>query len=174
MVDREARNLAAPLLSQFRECELDNYQFEEAWPEDTEDDAVGEIYLRVWHCYNDVSTHKLEGKYALDDETRAMFERAELYLKSDREYAWPRTPVVWGCCWSLLWMLTIAAPLVWIWFFWLRWLWIPVTLLAAMWLVYWWYLRRWRDQYQAAGAEEYWPFLNREDYQRTCEQLGEQ
>lgn len=136
MVDRVARDKAAALIWQFKECRITNREFDEQYPQDSHDLAVQRIYECMWFFYDDLSTHKLEGRHALSSEAQGLFERCALFLESDREYEWPPDSLV------NLWV-------------WLRWL-PPVRRK----------MEREEREFQSAGDFEVWPFLRRVDYEK--------
>jgi hypothetical protein len=89
MVDRHVRDIAANVLRQFMEGSISNEEYEQKYPRTKSDPALREIFLQIWFFYSDIEIHKLTGKYALNDECRALAERCILFLKSDVEFEWP-------------------------------------------------------------------------------------
>jgi hypothetical protein len=89
MVNREKRDLAESLLKKFLACETTNDDFADGYPRDKQDVAIGAVHEGLWGFLDDRHTHKLEGKYALDPEPKALFERCIAFLDSDLEYEWP-------------------------------------------------------------------------------------
>ena len=89
MANRDKRTIASGLLQQLLAGELTNDDFQETFPVDASDPALGVIYERSWFFWDDRTAHRLTGKYALDVETRALFERCRAFLDSDLEYDWP-------------------------------------------------------------------------------------
>lgn len=89
MVDRQARDTAAALLRQFIDGLITNDEHERKFPRNKQDTALWAIYVQSWFSYSDLSEHTLTGKYALNDEGLALFERCLLFLKTDLEFQWP-------------------------------------------------------------------------------------
>ena len=48
--------------------------------------AVKEIRTQLWHTYDDLTRHKLKGKWALSDKDMSTVKRFILFLKTDYEY----------------------------------------------------------------------------------------
>ncbi|MHC4638900.1 MAG: hypothetical protein ACYTBP_07240 [Planctomycetota bacterium] len=91
MVDRKARDKTIRLIRDFASGKITNDEFEDNLPEDSKDDAVFNMWSEaIWFCYDDMSTHKLEGDYALSKEVKKLFARMILFLKSDLKYEWPQ------------------------------------------------------------------------------------
>jgi hypothetical protein len=88
MGDKAKRLVAASLIEEFVSCRLTNFQFTERYPH-SEDRALHAIHSMLWFAYDDLSEHQLEGKHALTDEARDVFQRCSLYLRSDLEYGGP-------------------------------------------------------------------------------------
>ena len=92
MIDREnrqkviehARHYVSGLIEN---DELDELMFNEI---KTEDIGLKKVMEQLWHCYDDLTTHKNEGKYKLSKSTRKDIARYILFLQSDTEYQWPR------------------------------------------------------------------------------------
>lgn len=93
MVDQNARDIAANLLTEFFNVYVSNEEYESRYPESESDPALSEIFLQVWFHYSDVREHKLTGKDELTAENRATVERCILFLTSDFEYQWPRQQI---------------------------------------------------------------------------------
>ena len=55
-----------------------------------EDRAPWAVKTVVWSCYDDMSTHRLEGSRALSPGERDLFARMILFLQGDRAYEWAR------------------------------------------------------------------------------------
>lgn len=91
MVNLTARKQAAEVLGQFYHCEINNDQFVDQWFEiKSKDIVLKKVFWLVWGFYDDLHTHKLEGKHALSQTGKDLFERCILFLKSDVEYPWPK------------------------------------------------------------------------------------
>jgi hypothetical protein len=89
MVDRIKRSKAAVVLQRFIDGEISQFDFEEQFPSSRSDCAMEAISNMVWFFYDDLREHRLEGEHALTPDTRAMFERCILFLRSELEYAGP-------------------------------------------------------------------------------------
>ncbi len=89
MVDRHARDIAADAVRDFMQGSISNKEYERRFPRTKDDPAFWAIYSNLWFCYSDVSEHTLTGKYALNDEGRALVNRCVLFLRSDLEFQWP-------------------------------------------------------------------------------------
>ena len=90
MVNREKRKVAAGLIDGLISGRITNDDFDAAFPRDKDDHALAAIYERLWFHWDDRRTHPLTGKDALDEPTRALFERCGAFLNSNLEYEWPR------------------------------------------------------------------------------------
>lgn len=95
MVNRAARDKAAQLIWQFGEGEITNDEFSDDFPRDGKDQALQEIRWAIWQFYDDQTTHKLEGNHALNPKQVELMERCELFLRTDREFAWPNAVRLW-------------------------------------------------------------------------------
>jgi hypothetical protein len=89
MVNHGARQAAAQLVRLFKDAAITNEQFENDWPYVKEDRALLAIRSWLWRFYDDFKTHTLSGDLALSAEGRALFDRCELFLRSNLEYEWP-------------------------------------------------------------------------------------
>ena len=143
MIDREFRDQAAWALRRFIDCEIDNIDFENELPHKplfgkkrVADPALRAIEDYVWHWYDDLSVHKLDGLHKLDDEERALGERCVLFLKSDIEYEWRNFRFVPGDLFSM----ELASQL-------------PLDQQLAM------------NLNQPEGDVSVWPFFRRADYE---------
>ncbi|MEW6360287.1 MAG: hypothetical protein AB1696_28395 [Planctomycetota bacterium] len=195
MVDRKARNRAAAVVAAFRDSRMSAEELNDAREQiETKDRAVVAVFTNIdmFFC-DDFADHRLDGRYALDKDQLAWFDRCLLFLESDNEYAWP--PPLPDCpshplratlyiFWNLI------APFV-------LWLAIPILLIlvllsslvfgqmnfwpailaplgAALLLVGWFCVRSraWRrakEAFVAAGDLDVWPFLTRIDYEDALE-----
>ncbi len=110
MIDRNARNNMAEEVRHFVECFTDNFEFDDAVFEiDTKDRGVNAIYDEVWLTYDDFTRHKLEGKWALNEEQIAIIRRAIVFLKSDFEYRWPKWPFYYKFSRPFIWLLSLGS-----------------------------------------------------------------
>jgi hypothetical protein len=151
MIKRDARRSAAQLVRRFRECEITNFEFENDWPVSREDLALRAIGTMLWSAYDDHHEHRLEGRHALTDDGRQLFDRCALFLASDHNYEWPEHN-----------FLGIAGlgP------------WFRVLTLGFSWLLDQWIERRhhrFRAMLEAAGDFDVWPFLRRRDYEMALQ-----
>jgi hypothetical protein len=86
----EVRAEAAYHLRRFRDGEITNDEFEDAYLplcHQAEDRALRAIATAVWPSYSDLHEHKLP---PLDAEAKAFFDRCILFLRSDLPYEWER------------------------------------------------------------------------------------
>lgn len=96
--ERVRRDRAIALLRAFAAGKLTNDEFEDRYDENLDprptrnwdDPALWAIKTVVWHCYDDLSTHRLEGRYALTKEGKENFARCILFLKTNQRYEWER------------------------------------------------------------------------------------
>ncbi|MDO8838950.1 MAG: hypothetical protein Q7V31_08460 [Parvibaculum sp.] len=147
MIDREMRDKAATLLRQLAAAEITNDDFHDAFPRSREDWAIEAIFWMAWAHYSDLHNHRLVGKYALDEEGRKLFRRAETFLRSGLEYGYPKKEFS---------KLGRPNPLM------------VVITLGLEWFLY--RRRRRHDEgllreHEAVGDMDVWPFLSREDYE---------
>ncbi len=111
MVDVEARRRAAQLLRQFRAGSLTNDQLEDRFPTG-KDEAVGEVFRRVWYLYDDLHEHT----FVPSPEAVALLERCADFLDSDaQEYGWPIPNLLLRLLWVPIGVLTLGTlnDLVW-------------------------------------------------------------
>jgi hypothetical protein len=86
MLDRRARSVAIEAIRRFRDRELSNRAFDDAFPSSPSDPALAAIASALWFFYDDLSEHKLEGPHALTQGNIRGFNRCIVYLASDEEY----------------------------------------------------------------------------------------
>jgi hypothetical protein len=144
MVDHEARKKATALVRQLRDGTITNDDFEDAWPRSQHDRALRAIARTLWASYDSRYTHTLEGRHALNDYGRALFDRRILFLRSDLEYRWPRDRLYAGRglpCWALVISFGLLLPAV-------R------------------HLERCYREQEAAGNSRVWPFILSSDHER--------
>jgi len=98
MIDRPSRIEAFEALSKFVAGETTNDDYESEYPlpelfgrKSSLDPAIGAIYEMSWSWFDDFHPHKLEGAYALDEETMQIAQRCLAFLQSDAEYRWKET-----------------------------------------------------------------------------------
>jgi hypothetical protein len=142
MVDQQNRDLAKALIKKFLDCEITNDDFDNRYPiRQKNDPAIGAIHDRLWGFWDDRHTHKLVGKYGLDLEARALFERCIAFLSSDLEYEWP--PLEWrSLSQAFLRMVGLRR-------------------MAEARGV------EWTERTRKYGKWEVWPFIREEDYQHV-------
>lgn len=85
----QARRRAAELLRQFASGRLTNDEFEDALP-DFDDQAIRRMFRFAWGLYDDLSIHRLRGKYRLSRLDRREVARWVLFLRSGLPYEWPK------------------------------------------------------------------------------------
>ncbi len=88
MVDMEQRRVAAELIRKFAAGQLTNDEFDEQYPH-SEDKAIQTIGNVLWLSWDDRFTHRLEGRYQLTDQQKALFERCMAFLETELEYTGP-------------------------------------------------------------------------------------
>lgn len=175
MIDRKQRAALREALTELVEGRMTNDKFDDLYADqwaESEDQAVAMIG-NFGHClYTDLMTYRLEGRHAIDSETRTIATRCLRFLSADLEYAWPKPPgtalqsaagglaiygllplgVVLLFCALIFGTadLLLAGP----------------VLLGLSWLL-WWASRtqntpEWRE-YWSHGDRDAWPFLHRAD-----------
>ena len=88
MVDMKSRRAAADLMQEFAAGKLTNDEFDERYPQ-SEDRAVQTIGNVLWLSWDDRFTHRLEGRYQLTDQQKAVYERCMAFLQTELEYTGP-------------------------------------------------------------------------------------
>jgi hypothetical protein len=102
--ERLRRDRAIALLRAFAVGKLTNDEFEARYDANLaprpirkwEDRALWALKTVVWHCYDDLSTHRLEGAHALTPEGKKCFARWILFLQTNRHYEWQRHDFIFG------------------------------------------------------------------------------
>jgi hypothetical protein len=90
MIDRKARDQLAELLHQFIAGRIENFDFENRVP-NSNDPAIDEIWWNAaWPLYDDFKTHRLSEEWRIPNECRRELSKAVLFLKSNKEYIWPK------------------------------------------------------------------------------------
>ena len=89
MIDRVNRDRLALLLRRYLSCRITNDDLADEGPSMSEDLAVQSVYEYAWQLYDDLSTHRAQGKHALSPEVRGMVTRWIVFLQGDQEYRWP-------------------------------------------------------------------------------------
>ena len=93
MVNSEKRRFASQLITKYPSLEITNDDLSDDFPHDESDPAFGAIWNNLWAYYDDMYSHKAEGKHQLLGGDRELFERCALFLRTDLEYEWP--PFEW-------------------------------------------------------------------------------
>lgn len=89
MVDISSRKAVAAMLERIFQGELTNYQIEDFWPQKSDDRFIAELPDILWPYYDDQPEKPLRpGQFS--DNGEAFLKRIILFLKSNREYEWPR------------------------------------------------------------------------------------
>lgn len=95
MIDRQTRVEAFQALRRFAAAETTNDEYESEYPlpelfgrRSSPDQAIRAVYELTWSWFDDLHTHKLEGQYALDEETKHVANCCLLFLRSEVEYQW--------------------------------------------------------------------------------------
>jgi len=97
MIDRESRNLLAEQIRHFVAGLNDNYKFDDVvFDIKTNDTAVKEIRNQLWHTYDDLTRHKLKGKWELNESEMEIVKRFILFLKTDHECKKPSKNTDWS------------------------------------------------------------------------------
>lgn len=97
MIDRDARNKLAEQIRHFVVGISDNYNFDDVvFDIKTNDTAVKEIRNQLWHTYDDLTRHKLKGKWKLKEGEMEIVTRFILFLKTDHECIKPSKNTDWS------------------------------------------------------------------------------
>jgi hypothetical protein len=184
MVDREQREHLSEALSKLVGGQMTNDQFDDLyfaqWAESS-DLGVREVAGFGYSLYSSdlPLPYRLDGRHAVDAETRQVAERCLRFLRADLEYAWPERPNQTLDCISGGLSMQLVLPL-------------GVVLLLAGFidtgfviagvLVLLLGYGLWRASrsmntperwaYRAAGDEDAWPFLRRADSETAQGQLN--
>ena len=140
MINRADRDKLALLLHRYVAGRITNDDLADEAPARSSDPAIRPIYEFAWQLYDDLSTHRAEGRHALMPETRRMVARWVLFLQSDLEYRWPRFSFMQIYNWPLN-LLTLG----------------------------WWERRKSRrlETFQHAGHFKVWPFFTTDEFKRA-------
>ena len=91
MIDRDARDKLAEQIRHFVVEISDNFKFDDiVFDIKTDDIAVQEIRNQLWYTYDDLTRHKLKGKWSLKEAEMEIVKRFILFLKTDHECNKPR------------------------------------------------------------------------------------
>ncbi len=184
MVDADTRAELAICLDQLVAGEMTNDEFDDhyysSW-EDSADTAVAEIGKFGYRLYSsDCTPYRLSGRHAVSDETRQIAVRAVLFLRTVREYEWPRNVAGVAPFWRL-WCpgCYLVVGLI---FLFVAWISVGVDqvvigimgLLAIVPALHWLAIRRSRAdrmrQFHAAGDFSVWPFIRQADLDAATKQ----
>jgi hypothetical protein len=88
MVDKPTRLKAAHLIEDFTQGKLTNDEFVDRCPKSA-DKSLRAISSMTWFAYSDLREHRLEGKHALTDKGKEMFQRCIVFLNTELEYSGP-------------------------------------------------------------------------------------
>jgi hypothetical protein len=142
MIDRHARDEHARRLRSLAAGRITNDDYEDNLPR-SDDPSVYEVYANGgWYLYGDLEEYKLTGKNALTKETKHVVARWIMFLRSDMPYLWARTTGV-AFSQKIAFVLTFGLAF-------------RRSVLA----------RRRADE---KGDKDYWPFYNREQYEKALE-----
>src|SRR6266853_648445 len=89
MIDRKLRDKGALLLECLLAKGISNHQLDSEWPEKSPDAGIGAIGEQIW-CYYDDFPEKILTRADFEPSEMAVIERCLVFLRSDREYEWPR------------------------------------------------------------------------------------
>ena len=135
-IDTIARRRLAELARHLAAGRITNFEFDDAVPRSSER-AIHLVYnYGLWPFYDDLTRHRLTGKWALSPEGRSWVARIILFLRSNQPYRYYH-PTLWG-----------------------RLLALPVTILTLgvsdrLWRRY-----QWRH-----ADKSVWPFYTREEFE---------
>lgn len=92
MVDRKARAEAAALVERFRDGDIGGNEFDVSFPDSGTDPALHAIHSALCYVFcGDYSDTRLTRDSVSASESD-LFDRTSLFLRTDREYEWPRDP----------------------------------------------------------------------------------
>ncbi|MFD2561851.1 hypothetical protein [Aquimarina rubra] len=95
MIDRKNRNKLAESCRHYWSCLIDNFEFDEInFTITTNDKGVSEIKYQLWYLYDDIRTHKNQGKWKMEESDEKVLKRTILFLKSDYEYKWSEPSLI--------------------------------------------------------------------------------
>jgi len=88
MIDQENRAKACELMGKFAEGLITNDEFDDQYPQ-SKDRAVQIVWERLWFFWDDLKSHRLEGAYQLDTESKELVNRCIQFLATELEYMGP-------------------------------------------------------------------------------------
>ncbi|MGZ3839086.1 MAG: hypothetical protein ACXVMS_13960 [Flavisolibacter sp.] len=139
MIHTESRNLLAENFRHLVTGQITNFEFEEAtFGINSNDQAVKNLLDVIWSFYDDLKEHKLDVA-SFNQDHYETFARFILFLKSNQEYKWPKSPTLFDPLMRLL---------------------SKVFTLGI-------YNRNKEKEFLAAGDVTYWPFLNADDFEQA-------
>lgn len=90
MIDRNSRRALREQLRHLAAGLVTNDAYEDSVPQHSPDRAIRQIHLEgAWYLYDDLRTHRLVGRDALDRQAKREVARWVLFLGTDLEYEWP-------------------------------------------------------------------------------------
>lgn len=168
MVDQKARREYAQLVRQFVSGRMTNDEYEnrfEAIENDRNDRAFGAVHFELWFCYDDIQTHKMNGRYRLDREGRRTVAQVVLFLQSNQDYPWPKQLWDGSVFLAAAFLVVLAFALF------------PETAMitrtgtaSIVTLAWVGYERRRARKWEASGDKEAWPFLHQADLEAARRQ----
>lgn len=102
----DARLEYAELVRHFFAGRMTNHQYEKRCDDllDRADEAVNQIYCRLWTTYCDFREHRMGRKHGMTRDGRRLLARWIMFLRSGRPYEYP----VHGCLPSMVAMITFG------------------------------------------------------------------
>ncbi|NLX04212.1 MAG: hypothetical protein GXY33_03600 [Phycisphaerae bacterium] len=167
MIDREARNIAAYLMTRYQDGRIPFDRLKNDWPDRIDDPALREIPLLL---RPDLAVREADLGPARKPAEKgpAAWEKCILFLRSDREYRWP--PIRRFAPGGPLWFIALILA-AWLLLRFLGYRIIPAELLIAVlilaWLIPWLIRRSAEPQTEPDGDPEAWPFLTLDHYRQT-------
>jgi hypothetical protein len=140
MIDRNARNQAANLVEGYWAGKISNDDLEDAWP-NSKDRGVVAVFGFMWTLYDDLKTHFVHQEDVDNVKLNCIVKNCVEFLRSDDEYTWPHSAVIYGNVRYSRWAVIVSLGL-------LGW----CNRLAAA------RERRYWNEMHAHGDVEAWPF----------------
>ena len=132
----QARQNLARWLRRLASGHVTNREFERAWPWRGEEHALHSIYRHgIWPLYDDLYTHRLTGRHALDKARRRVVARMVLFLQSQVPYRYRETSAPTALLVLLLSIATLGR-----------------------------FGRRWQQRQWQDGDSAIWPFYTHSEY----------
>ena len=95
MIDRDARDKAVALVQDYWTGKISNRDLEDFWP-NSDDNGVKEIFQFMWTLYSDFKKHSVRKQDIENHELSSIVMNCINFLKSDNDYTWPHSPVVFS------------------------------------------------------------------------------